>query len=113
MGIILNICNDEYDYCKEIIGFGSEYIASVVVIVMTFITLVISVFSFLALVILTITHPVLTLKSGVKPNLALNADSNCEFHAFFSHKWSDGKAKNHAIVRKIHHARCEDMAGCG
>ena len=43
----------------------------------------------------------LTLKSGVKPNLALNSDSDSEFHAFFSHVWSTGQAKSHAIVRKM------------
>jgi hypothetical protein len=83
------------------LGFKSEYTASVVAVVLTLGTLVISVFSFLALIFLTIAHPMLTLKSGVKPNLALNSDSNCEFHAFFSHVWSTGKAKSHAIVRKM------------
>jgi hypothetical protein len=101
MGIILSICDDGDAYCKEMTGFGSEYTASVVVVVLTLGTLVISVFLFLVVIFLTITHPVLTLNSGLKPNLSLNAESNCEFHAFFSHVWSTGQAKSHAIVRKI------------
>jgi hypothetical protein len=102
MGIILNICDDEYDSCKRMMGFESLKTASVVVVVMMLGTLVISVCLVVAMTFLTITHPVLTVvKPGEKPNLVLNAESNCEFHAFFSHVWSTGKAKSHAIVRKM------------
>jgi hypothetical protein len=101
MGIILNICDDRYDSCKRQMGFESLYTASVVVVVLTLGTFVMSVFFLLAVTFCTITHPVLTLKSGEKPNLVLNVESNCEYHAFFSHVWSTGQAKSHAIVRKM------------
>jgi len=101
MGIILNICDGRDDWCEQIMGFESLKTASVVVVLLTLSTLVISVCFLLLVTFLTVTHPVLTLKSGEKPNLVLNAESNCEFHAFFSHVWSTGQAKSHAIVRKM------------
>ena len=99
MGIILNLCDD--GVCEDVIGLNS-YSASVIMIILTLGTLVISVVFLTAVTYLTITHPTLELKSGEKPNLVLDdITSNCEYHAFFSHVWSTGQAKSHAIVRKI------------
>ena len=99
MGVVLNICDD--GNCMDTIGLGS-YAASVIVIILTLVTLVLTVCSVTALVYVTISHPILTLKSGEKPNLILDDVAlTCEFHAFFSHVWATGQAKSHAIVRKM------------
>ena len=46
-------------------------------------------------------QPAQTLKSGEKPHLALDAESNCDFHVFFSHVWKSGQGKSDAIAIKM------------
>ena len=99
MGIVLNICDD--GDCIDVIGLG-PFTASVIVIVLTLVTLMLTVGSVAAVVYVTISHSILTLNSGEKPNFILDdVASNCEYHAFFSHVWETGQAKSHAIVRKM------------
>ena len=82
--------------------FGSSHTASIVVVLLvTFGRLVISSALILVFSVRTVSHPALTLKLGEKTNLALDTESNCDFHVFFSHVWKTGQGKSHAIVRKM------------